>query len=60
MQDILKRLGLGESNPGTWIGSKSLEDTSAKLIESVNPSTGAVIASVRSSTEAEYEQVLWR
>ena len=58
MQDILNRLGLSETNPGTWLGSKSLEDPSAKLIESVNPSTGAIIASVRSSTEAEYEQVI--
>jgi aldehyde dehydrogenase (NAD+) len=58
MQDILKKLGLGDTNPGTWLGSQSVEDTSAKLIESINPATGEVIASVRSTTPAEYEQVV--
>jgi aldehyde dehydrogenase (NAD+) len=58
MQDILNKLGLGETNPGTWLGSKSVEDSSAKLIESINPATGEVIASVRSTTPAEYEQVV--
>ena len=58
MQDILTRLGLGETNPGTWIGSESLEDSSASLIESVNPATGEVIASVRSSTPAEYDRLI--
>jgi len=58
MQDILDRLGLSETNPGTWLGAKSLEDKSTSLIESVNPSTGEVIASVRTSTDAEYEQVI--
>ncbi|MGI9202433.1 MAG: L-piperidine-6-carboxylate dehydrogenase [Woeseiaceae bacterium] len=58
MQDILDKLGLSETNPGTWLGAESLEDHSAGFIESVNPSTGEVIASVRTSTEAEYEQVI--
>ena len=58
MQDILKKLGLAETNPGTWLGSKSLEDKSARLIESINPATGKVIASVRSTTQAEYEQLV--
>jgi len=58
MQDILKKLGLAETNPGTWLGSKSLEDKSAKLIESINPSTGEVIASVRSTSAADYERLI--
>jgi aldehyde dehydrogenase (NAD+) len=58
MQDILKKLGLAETNPGTWLGSISVEDKSAKLIESINPATGEVIASVRSTTAAEYEQLV--
>jgi aldehyde dehydrogenase (NAD+) len=58
MQDILKSLGLSDTNPGTWLGSESLEDTSAQLIESINPSNGEVIASVRSTTTAEYEQLV--
>jgi aldehyde dehydrogenase (NAD+) len=58
MQDILKRLGLAESNPGTWLGAESLEDTQAQLIESINPASGEVIASVRSTTAAEYEKLI--
>jgi len=58
MHDILKRLGLGETNPGTWLGSTSLEDKSAKLIESINPSSGAIIASVRSTSAGEYERMI--
>jgi aldehyde dehydrogenase (NAD+) len=58
MQDTLKRLGLSATNPGTWLGATSLEDENAALIESVNPATGEVIASVRTSTPAEYEQVI--
>jgi aldehyde dehydrogenase (NAD+) len=58
MQDILNRLGLSDTNPGTWLGSTSLEDNSAKLIESINPSNGELIAGVRSTTAAEYEQLV--
>ena len=58
MQDILKRLGLAESNPGTWLGAESLEDTQAQLIESINPASGEVIASVRSTTATEYEKLI--
>ena len=58
MQAILEKLGLDAINPGTWLGAQSLQDNSAKLIESVNPATGEVIASVRSSTETEYEQLI--
>ena len=42
MHDILKKLGLAETNPGTWLGSTALEDESAPLIESINPTTGAM------------------
>lgn len=58
MKDILDRLGLTDVNPGTWLGATALQDESAKLIESTNPSTGEVIASVRSTTPAEYEQLV--
>jgi len=58
MQDILKRLGLSEVNPGTWLGPESLEDNASSIIESINPSTGEVIASVRSTTMAEYERLV--
>ena len=58
MQDILKRLGLSATNPGTWLGATSLEDPTAALIASVNPANGEVIASVRTTTPAEYEQLI--
>jgi aldehyde dehydrogenase (NAD+) len=58
MKNILQSLGLETSNPGTWLGAESSIDKSAPLIESVNPATGAVIASVRSTSAAEYERVV--
>lgn len=58
MNEILQRLGLSDDNPGTWLGSNSLEDKSAPLIESVNPANGEVIASVRSTTLAEYDTLI--
>jgi len=58
MKEILDSLGLDAVNPGTWFGSEASEDTSAPLIESINPSTGEVIASVRSTTAADYERVI--
>jgi len=58
MKEILSKLGLEAVNPGTWYGSESSEDTSAPLIESVNPTTGEVIAAVRNTTSAEYERVV--
>ncbi len=58
MKSILKKLGLEEINDGTWCGATSSADESATLIESVNPATGKVIASVRSTTRAEYDNVV--
>jgi aldehyde dehydrogenase (NAD+) len=58
MKQILDSLGLEAINPGTWLGAESSEDSNANIIESVNPATGEVIASVRSTTPAEYERVL--
>lgn len=58
MKKILDRLGLEAINAGTWYGGESSEDDSAALIESVNPATGEVIASVRSTVAAEYETLM--
>jgi aldehyde dehydrogenase (NAD+) len=58
MKKILESLGLGATNPGTWFGDDSSEDASAPLIESVNPANGELIASVRSTTQAEYDRVV--
>jgi aldehyde dehydrogenase (NAD+) len=58
MKDILDQLGLAAVNAGTWIGNESLADDSAPLIDSLNPSTNELIASVRQTTRDEYEQVI--
>jgi len=58
MKDILDSLGLDAINPGTWYGSEHSEDSSAALIDSINPTTGEVIASVRNTTAADYEKVV--
>jgi aldehyde dehydrogenase (NAD+) len=57
--EILAGLGLEQINPGGWCGDGGwLADPAAPLIESINPSTGAVIASVRAATAADYERVM--
>jgi len=58
MQSILSRLGLESVNPGTWSGAESSADDSMPLIESLNPATGDVIASVRATSKAEYEKII--
>ena len=58
MKDILKSLGLEADNPGTWIGGEALTDDSSPWIESINPSTGELIARVQSTSPANYEKVL--
>ncbi len=56
---LLNSLGLGPVNAGTWSGAGGwLDDASARIIESINPTTGEVIARVRSTTPAQYEQVM--
>lgn len=58
MQSILDRLGLESVNDGTWYGNESSADQSASIIQSVNPATGGMIASVRCTSAAEYEKVI--
>jgi len=58
MQSILDQLGLDAVNAGTWFGAKPSDDKSAPLIESMNPATGKLIASVRSTSHADYEKVI--
>ncbi len=58
MKNILDSLDLEALNPGTWLGAESIEDSNANIIQSINPATGEVIGSVRSTTPAEYEKVV--
>ena len=58
MKEILEQLGLEAVNDGTWFGAESRSDESAPLIESSNPATDELIASVRATTMAQYEDVI--
>ncbi|MDP6370198.1 MAG: aldehyde dehydrogenase family protein, partial [Planctomycetota bacterium] len=51
--DFLKELGISDMNSGAYNGSWI--ETSGEVLESINPATGEVIASVRQATAAEYE-----
>lgn len=67
-QEILKTLGLEAVNAGTWSGPAQgnvqaagggwSTDDSAGFIDSRNPATGEVIATVRAATVADYERVM--
>ncbi|HWH09265.1 MAG TPA: aldehyde dehydrogenase family protein [Candidatus Thermoplasmatota archaeon] len=53
---ILRRLGIEETNPGAtdgqaWFGS-------GDVLESIDPTTGQVLARVRQATEADYERAV--
>jgi aldehyde dehydrogenase (NAD+) len=58
MNELLSRLELADVNPGTWFGGTHAEDKSTGLIDSINPTTGERIASVRNTSAAEYERVV--
>jgi aldehyde dehydrogenase (NAD+) len=59
MKAMLANLGLEPLNPGTWSTDGGwLGDPSAPRIDSVNPASGAVIASVLGTTPGQYEQVV--
>ncbi len=51
--DFLKPLGIKPENPGAYDGT--WRKTQGKLLESVNPATGEVIASVRQATREDYD-----
>ena len=55
--EILKGLGLAAVNPGAWSGEGWHAAADAPLVQSFDPATGEVIASVRASGEADYERV---
>jgi aldehyde dehydrogenase (NAD+) len=59
MDKVLANLGLEAVNPGTWSADGGwLTDPAAQRVDSVNPATGNVIASVLATTPAQYEQVM--
>jgi aldehyde dehydrogenase (NAD+) len=59
MKELLQRLGLQPANCATWASRGGwLEDPAAARIDSINPATGELIASVAATTPAHYEQVI--
>jgi len=57
--DFLQRLGIEDDNAGAWSGEWS-QTTDAGVVESINPTTGKVIARVNAASVADYEQVIGR
>ena len=56
---ILEKLGIQAQNSGACFGPGQWSTTTdAGLIDSVNPSTGQVIAQVHAASEADYERLL--
>jgi aldehyde dehydrogenase (NAD+) len=59
--DLLKSLGLGEFNSGTYLGNGEWSTTTdAGLIESNNPSCNQTIAKVYASSAADYALLMQR
>jgi aldehyde dehydrogenase (NAD+) len=54
---VLETLGIEQLNKGASSGSNWF-DTKGKLIESISPVDGSLIASVQSATKAEYEALI--
>ena len=57
MHKILQSLGLAEENSGAWAGARELPGKGEK-IDSLNPATGERIASVRTASPDEYEDII--
>jgi aldehyde dehydrogenase (NAD+) len=57
MNDILRELGLGETNSGAYADDWIAEPSGGELA-SVNPATGEVIAKVRMAGRPEYERAV--
>ncbi|MEP6511025.1 MAG: aldehyde dehydrogenase family protein [Dokdonella sp.] len=58
---ILKALGLSQINAGTYLGNDEWSKTTdAGIVQSVNPSTNEVIASVHASSASDYENIVKR
>ena len=58
MPDVLDSLGLKELNAGSWSASGWHPTRGRERLDSLNPATGATLASVAAATEQDYEQVV--
>ena len=59
MKDLLKKLKINEENFGCCIGGENwLETKTEGVIDSINPSSGDLIAKVFKSSEQDYDKVI--
>ena len=59
MNEVLRRLGIEEVNPGAWAGS-AIDGATGEVVSSTNPATGEVLAKVSLAGTREYEVVVSR
>ena len=59
MKEIFDKLGIQKENYGACVGGGEwLETTDSGVLESVNPSTGELIAKVYQCSESDYEKIM--
>lgn len=59
MKNVLENLELGEMNSGSWSADGGWSaDTSAPVIDSINPATGELLGRVRTASAADYERII--
>jgi aldehyde dehydrogenase (NAD+) len=59
MQHIFNALELGELNVGSWSADGGWsKDTAAPVIDSVNPTTGELLARVQTASPGDYERII--
>ena len=56
VQGVLERLGIDGTNSGAWAGDWF--ETAGEKIDSIDPATGKVLASVRACSKEDYEKVV--
>lgn len=57
MKNVLKQLGINATDIGTSTGNKWIK-SKGEVLQSFSPVDGKLIASVTSTTEKEYEEVI--
>ena len=57
MQEILRRLGIEDVNPGAWAG-QAIAGTTGEVVTSYSPGNGEALASIQLAGVAEYEKVV--
>ena len=59
MNDILKKLNINNENYGSCVGGENWFTTSDHgIIESINPTTGELIAKVYRCSESDYDKIV--